>query len=389
MVTTLNDPGPFRVRVYDSAFTYLFPLGDAEISITLRHLALGTGTLTIPLAHNRCDAMLTPGTRVTIDYLIGTDRTDDASWVHAMSGWLTGVEIPADQSAAGKSVTFGIVDDYWVLLWMLGWPNPASGIGSQGASAYDTRTGAAETVIKGYVTANASRLGIPLTCATNLSRGASVKGNLRFDNLNDVLPPLAGLAGLGISVKQSGSGLVLDVYVPTDRTSRVLSEAAGTIQSWSLNSTYPTVTRAIVANSGQGTSRAFSEVIDGTGLEALYGVILETFVDARDTADSTTLIQRGTDAVTAGAPQAGYSITVNETPVVRAMKNLFPGDRVAVQITPTLALADVMSELTITWSSNGLVVAPQVGTSTVSPNAVFAKAVSSVARGLRYLRSSQ
>lgn len=387
----MDDPGPFRVRVYSKAFAFLFPLADASVSVSLRHLAIPTGSITIPLTHQRADAMFTPGTRVVIDYLTGTNRGDDASWTHAMSGWLTSAQVPQDtKPTVGKTVTFGVIDDYWVIAWMLLWPKPSNDIAHQ-TTATDVRTGAAESVIKAYVNANKGRLSIPLTTATDHATGNTVSGSYRFDNAMDVLPGLAQVGGIGISVKQVGSGLVLDTYAPTDRTARVLSEAAGTITSWSLASTAPSVTRAIIASSGVGTSRAFTEQFDGTGLEALYGIAIETFVDARDTADATTLTQRGQAAIAAGAPQAGYSITVAETPVVRAMVNLFVGDLVAVQITPTLALEDICSQMTITWSPDaGKVVTPQIGPAdaTAQPDALFAQAIAAVGRGVRYLRSS-
>jgi hypothetical protein len=62
-----------------------------------------------------------------------------------------------------------------------------------------------------------------------------------------------------------------------------------------------------------------------------------------------------------------------------------------VQITPTLAVTDVLSQMSLTWGDQGLVVQPQVGTgaSQASPDHVLAKAISSLARGIRYLKGVQ
>lgn len=391
--TRLDDPGPFRVGIFDKAFQPMFPLGDAAVSVTPRHLAIGTGSLSIPLAHNRADAMFAAGVRCTIDYLIGEDRNDDASWLRVMSGQLFSRTIPeASVPAVGKVLTFGIRDDYAILGNLLGWPNPGSAIGSQNVNAYDVRSGNAESVIKGYVTANKGRLPYTVTVATNGNRGATVYGSVRFDKLIDVLPVYALAGGIGLSVKQVAGGLVFDIYVPTDRSSRVLSEASGTLTSWSLSSTGPSATAAIVATDGAATARHFVEFFD-TSTETLWHDRVETFVDARDLQNTQTseVAQRGATALAAGAPQAGWSVTLAETDVVRYGRNLLVGDKVAVQITPTLSLVDVLSECTLSWQAGqGLTVSPVVGAQTAqsSPNRLLARAVSTALRGVRTLRSS-
>jgi hypothetical protein len=388
-VTGLEQVGPFRVSVYDKDFNFQFRLGDAAVTITPRHLAKGTGSLTIPLSHNRADYLLHRGRRVTIDYLAGKDLT---TWTRVMSGpiWIT--QIPEGNTpAAGKQVQLGVEDDSRILWQMLAWSNPGSAIGSQTTNAYYTASGDCETVVKGLISANAGRFTPTLTVATNGHRGATVKVNTRFENVGDLVVALCQQGGLGFTVTQSGTGLVFDVYVPTDRTARVLTEESGTITSWSLNRVGFTASRAIVAGQGVGTARTFRQVSDTTGLEAAWGTAAEVFVDARDTADSTTQIQRGNQALADGQDQAGFAVTVAETDVVRAYKNLFVGDLVAVQITPTLAVTDYLSQMTLTWGDQGLVVQPQVGTGTsqASPDHVLAKAISSLARGIRYLKGVQ
>jgi hypothetical protein len=387
----LDDPGPFRVNVYDKDFGFLFPLGDAAVTVSPRHLAKGTGTITVPLAHPRCEALFTPGTRMTVDYLTGADRTDDASWLRVMSGKLWTADIAAaNVPAVGKVVAFGLQSNYRILEQLTGWPKPAAAIGSQ-TDAYYVLSGDGETVIKGILAANVGRLPYSVTMAPNLNRGATVYASVRFDRLSDVLPPLAAQAGLGITVEQVGTGLVVDVYVPTDRTTRVLSEAAGTLTSWALSSSGPSATAAIVATDGASTARHFAQFLD-SATETLWDERVEAFVDARDLVNTQTaeIAQRAAQTLTDGAPQAGWSVAIAETDVVRYGRNLLVGDRVAVQITPSLALQDILSEVALTWSAdNGFTVTPQVGApnQTAQPNRMLARVLANVARGLNRLRS--
>lgn len=388
----LDDPGPFRVNVYDKAFAFQFPLGGIGVSVTPRHLAKGTGTLTVPLKHKRTDALFTPGQRCTIDYLTGKDRSDDASWLRIMSGKLYSKNIAAaNVPAAGKLVGFGVESDWRVMESLLGWAVPGSAIGSQGAAAYDVRTGDAETVLKGYLGANVGRLPYSVTMATNAHRGSTVFGSIRFQKLSEMLPPIALAGGVGMTFDQVGSGIVADVYVPTDRTARVFTEESGALLSWALATTGPSATAAIVATDGEGTLRHFALAQD-TALRDEWGEYVEAFVDARDLVNTQTseIAQRAAHALADGAPQAGWSVTLAETDVVRYGKNLFVGDRIAVQITPKIALSDILSECTLTWGVTGLTVSPLVGNNTaqVSPDRFTAALIAKVARAVQQLRSS-
>lgn len=390
----INGPGPFRVRVYDKAFAYQFTLDRGDIILIPRHNVLGAATIVLPLSDPRALYMFTPGTRIVADYFLGGDRSDDADYLlNVISGYVTAQSIPQDAvPRVGKLVTFTITDDNWVISWMCGWPNPASGIGAQTASAVDAQTGKAETVIKHYVSANASRLSIPVTVATDLARGATVSASVRFDNLWDVLPPLATTGGLGIRTTQVGTGLVVDVYVPTDRTALVMSEDNAIISSWQLNAGVMAATREIVGGPGSGTARPFREVIDATGLEAAYGMKLEQFVDASDTTDTGVQDQRGAAALVAASPVTGYSVTINESRLVRFGDDLFLGDMVAVGILPGIVHTDVLGQVTLSdTAAGGFTITPQVGSGdpTAGPDARFAKQIAALRTWVRFFRSSR
>jgi hypothetical protein len=385
---------PVRLQVWSPAFEPMFSIGDPlSITVTPRHLALGTAELVLPLDHHRVPALMaTTGCRLTVGYFTGRpadDYTDPANWLQVLSGpiWTRKAEGPTAQG----TVTFGAEDDFRVLSGVTAWPTPASAISSQ-TSAYDKRTGTAEAVIKAYVTANAvTRLGLPITVATNLGRGAATTKSARFESLTDLLTPVAQLAGLGIRVHQNGSaGLVLDVYEPADRTARVLSESAGTITAWSFSSTGPASTRQIIGGQGELTARQFRQRV-ATARESEWATRIEQFTDARNADTTAGLDQDGDENLADTAPTAGVTVTVAETDVVRYGRNLFVGDRVAVRITPNLVVEDILSAATITWSAaDGLTVEPAVGDAgSESSDAVLVNSLRRAFAGIRYLRASK
>ena len=385
---------PLRIKAWSAGFAPMFTLGDPlSVSVTPKYLDVGVAEVVLPLTHHRVPALMAPGVRVTIDYYVGrpasADYTDPDAWVQLISGpiWTR----KADGPLAQGTITFGIEADDRILNGVLAWPTPTGAIGAQ-TSAYDKRSGSAEAVIKGYVRANAlTRLALPIVVATSLDRGGPAELSARFSTLTDLLSPVAKLAGLGMTIYQDGSnGLVFDVTAGTDRTARVLSEAAGTITDWSFSTTGPGSTRRIIGGQGDDTTRVFRERAAGA-LETAWGVIIEALTDSPGEDTTTALDLAGDADLAATAPTAGVSVTVAETDVVRYGRNLLVGDLVAVQVTDSLLVTDTLSAATVTWSTDGgLVVEPTVGDgSTETVSELLVTAVSKALAGIRSLRASR
>lgn len=371
-----------RVRIYDKALTFLFPLSNAKLVITPRHQAMGQATIQVPLDHERAATLLTPGTRATFDYFTGTDYASEdvyfwpddpsgAHWMRLMSGPLWAFEATSGDDSAPPSITFTVNDDRQILGFLTGSPQPGGTIPGTLTPAYDVRSGTFEAVVKGYVNANKASLvagdtnhyAVPLTVVTSAGRGPSVKTQSRFDNLDQLLGPLEVTANMGIRVVQDGSSLVLDVYECVDRTSRPLTYESGAVTTWDVQSSGPTLNDAILGDgSGDTTTRVFSEMKSGDAGKSWP--LVRGFVDASDTTDSSTITQQGTSALQAGEPTAGIAVTVAETDVVRFGKNLNISDLVTVDLAPGLTYTDYVSECAITSDPDtGLTIAPQVGQS--------------------------
>lgn len=359
---------PFRITVYDKSFAFQGYVGNPiSVTVTPRHNQLGTGSLTIDADHRMAAALAAKGARVVIHH-----RPSGGDWEFLMSGKVTLIKGQGPEKVATTS--FDFADDVRILASVQGWPVPGSPLSNQTASEYDTRTGPAETVLKGFVTANiVNRLGMPVTVATDQGRGATIPGGvaIRFQTLGEKLLPAIDAAGIGVSVQQSGAGLVLDAYVPRTYP-HTLSEKGNTITAWSYSDAIPTSTRSISGGQGTGTARVFGSYVD-TGLESDYGDVVETYVDASSSSASADLTGAAQQDVTNGAPQSGFSVTLSQTGQFQyGNSGVRVGDSVTVDIGGATR-TDVLRECTLAYDrTSGEQQTPVVGAQNPTADRVLA-----------------
>ena len=278
----------FRIGVYDKDRVFQCQIGSpVSLEATVRHNLVSTLKMSVSLDHERLAALMADGARLKVSFM----------GEHLISGPVTADELVTDGVTGLYTVT--VEDDFRVLREVLGWPVPGAGIGSQGTAEYRTYTGNAESIIKSAVSENGvTRLTVPgLTVATNANRGATVPGGVafRFHPLADLLFPAVEDAGLGVTVKQVGTSLVLDVYEPVTFP-RTLSVKGRTLQQATMTRTRPTASRAVVGGSGEGKARYFRGLTDGAR-ETLYGMRAESFVDDRQAgSDYAALVKDVADA---------------------------------------------------------------------------------------------
>lgn len=366
---------PFKVTIYSKTYARLGWIGNpVSLTVNPRHNVLGTATMVMDADHPRISDLLAGGARAVIEYrgehIIGGP-------IRARSG---------KGPAKVATVTFGIEDDYRLVHRVLGWPNPTGAITAQGAvTAYDVKSGPAETVVKWFIGRAATRLGLPVTLAPDLGRGSTITVQMRMHPLSDRLYPAVDLAGIGITVKQSGAGLLVDCYTPVTRT-QVLSEASGVLVDWEWSNADPSATRVVMAGQGEGTAREFALRTD-TAREAAFGDVVEVFGDARDVALPADLLPRGDLLLADGAPKYGLKLTLAETDAWGYGKSVRVGDKVTAQIGPAATVTDVLREAVLQWDrEGGLTVTPQVGDRTDDPDRKLATAVAAIGRGLRQLQ---
>jgi hypothetical protein len=239
-----------------------------------------------------------------------------------------------------------------------------TGIERFGRRAYDTQTGTASTVIRGYVDRNAGASALAvrqvagLTLAADPVIGSSVTGNARFDLLvardgNGLLQQLARQSSpeIGFRVVQVGTNLQLQLYAPANKTGSVkFSDALGNIAEYTYVVEAPTQggNYAIVGGGGEGTARVFVEASDATSITSFGRV--EAFVDRRDTSDTTLLAQSAAEHLAANKDATGFNAVLTESLTLRYGTDFVLGDKVTVAV-EGVTFTEIVREVAITVSS--------------------------------------
>lgn len=326
----------------------------------------GVGTWTVSFgADSRVGALLEPGGGLVIrrngDYLIG-------------GPFRTLSKERSRDNPDGALTIAGV--SYDKVLDRLAFPNPAATVDTQDGQAYHTVTGAAETVIRTYVNANAGpgalldRRVPGLTLAADQARGTEVTGNADFDVLIELISKLALTDGLGWRVVPVGAGLQFQVYQPADLSGVVrFSWPLGNLTSYRWEQNAPQATREIVAGQGMGVWRLFRQTVD-TAAEADWVYPVEHFIDRRDTNDDDLLSQAGTEALAQDAGGFTVSFQTIDTHGVQYGRDWNLGDKITV-IVDGVEVSDVVREVTFTADAAGETVAPVIG----PPGATMAPAV--------------
>lgn len=267
---------PITIEVWDAAYNRKGVVGaPSSVTGSIQWNGPGSFEFTVDADHPRVADLTDEGARVVIRYRY-------APWTAPMtliSG--TVAELTGAGSFRDATRTFTVRDDWAVLNEIVGFPNPTGTLDQQGDdSAYFTRSGAAETVLKQIVEPNAARQGVALVVPSTLGRGSSCEVSVRMHPLSDRLFPTVDQAGIGVRIVQDGPTRYLIVRTP--RTiDRVLTEESGAVLAGDFSISQPTVTRIVVASGGEGTGRFFREYVDDE-LEASYGLSRASFVDASD-----------------------------------------------------------------------------------------------------------
>lgn len=383
---------PFEITVYDKSFQQKGFIGNPKkIEVHVRHNLTSTAIITVDGDHGRIPDLLAPGSRILVGF----------NGAHLMGG-------PVRQrSGQGPSVvstvTVIVEDDFRLLTRILGWPVPTvASPNTPGAIAgqtveYDKYGPApAETVVKHFVSRNATRLGLPVTIAPDQGRGAQITASMRMHRLAERLYPAVDQAGIGVTVRQNSSapsGLTVDCYAQTVHT-QVINEASGIVTEWSWDQNPPMATRVVLGGPGEGTARAFRLVRD-TARETEWGDVIEEFRDTRDDGAVAVMEQRAQETLTEGAPTYGLKIGLSEAGVWQYGRAFNVGDVITHEIAPGAPVTDVLREVVMTFDADatddagGLIVRPIVGDRTGERSRDLLRAIEGLYRGMRniYVRS--
>lgn len=326
------------VEVRNSALVRLGQILPEELRLSIMHTTNGVGewTLTLPYEHRLRAELQKPGAGIVV--LRGDGR-------EIFSGPMTNPTLTATRDdPLGTVVIKGISDDV-ILQDALAFPVPGEPDVRKQKQAYDTRSGAIESLMHAFVKANIgpgahpSRRKANLAFGTDGGRGEVIKKSARFETLGALLTELADISDINFRVIQRGSSIVFETYEVVDRSSTIrLDVMNGTLASQEVGFTAPTATRAVVAGAGDLTKRQFLEVTskDTADMEFLWGRRIERMLDERTTDDPRDLKVKG-DELLAKEGVTNVSIRVvpmdEETMVFGTEWDL--GDRVAVTASET------------------------------------------------------
>jgi hypothetical protein len=321
----------------------------SSLTVVERHNATGAaaGTWQVTGRNEGLRGLFTPGNGVILF----------REGVEVMSGpWTT-----LDRGQQVSTIT-GVSDAESAFAGRIIYPVPGQPFTNQSASAYDNRSGPAETVLLGYVDANvgpgatAARRDPHLRLPASQGRGPAQSVTGRLALLSDVVSDLAESGKLHISVlhREDAAGAYLELTLTpvVDRSADIVFGAAGSFtgavvgDDWKYTLSRPTLTRAEVAGGGQGTARKFLESASADA-EAIWGARIEALIDQRQTTDTAELTQAGTDAIADSANPVSVSFTISDSADVRYRRDWNVGDRVGVTI-DGLDFTDVVREVTTT-----------------------------------------
>lgn len=360
----MDEQSPFKIEIFDGACGFRGTVGNPLALVpTPRFNAQSTASMTLSSKHEMNEELQQPGCRYRISYL----------GAHLTSGWVSLLSAKGPQS--GASVTYELKDDYCLIGDLLAWPKPSAAGGTANdklaaqTDEYRIITGPAESVLKTVVAENRARVGgLPLTIAPNLNRGGTITVKWRMDPIDEPLMPLFTAAGVGVTVKQVGAGLVLDCYTPSVYPT-TLTEASGVVQDYEYTAAAPEATRFIIGGRGEGVARKFRQVVDAPR-EAAWARRVERFRDATDVEQNATenanLDARGVIALAESGRRAGISLRLNQTPDFHydptGADGFRVGDVVTIEVTPGFTITETLTEATLSWTAdNGVTVTPLVG----------------------------
>lgn len=338
---------PYTVRVRDANKVRRGELGRMTgLKLIPRFNDVGAFEITLPYAHPKTALVAKGG---WLEFL-SNDNT-------IMAGQVRGLRLIEDENNIGGTLVAYGPSAEQILADRLAYQVPTSSATTQGSDDYDNRSGVAETVIKQYVNLNAgpgalvARQTSSFVIEADLARGSAVKGSARMTNLLELCQVLASAGGLGYRVVFNASDqLEFQVYVPTDKSgSAKFGMELGNLISYESTQEASKSSCVVVGGGGDGVARTFREINDSTA-QALWANRSETFIDKRDTSDTSELDQAGTEESVTNGPVNGLSIKTADIPNLRFNREYFLGDKVGI---PQAGVTDVLREVEIEWKADG------------------------------------
>jgi hypothetical protein len=353
-----------------------------SVECTLKHNDVGSGQFVAPNSVNLYNAVSTPNNRVSV--------------IRDGSIFMSGpIEHPGDYrwsadsaTDAGPGVlTVNFASNELYLAERLTYPNPSQAATAQTVDYFVDNGRAAELVMRSLFDRNiggnalvARKTTVPMGLGALAGVGAVVNLSTRFEVLTDVFRKLCTAGGgLGFRMRDTGTGVVFEVFAPRDRTKIVqFSRGRNNLRSLSTAPEAPTGTVALVGGANSGAARIMVERASATPWRRM-----EHFVNESGLSDTTGLQQSGDHANTDKAERVGLTATAVDSPGCRFGVDYLLGDRVAVELATGVLVTDVVRAVKLTATPEaGEVVSPAVGLSDPHTDTPTVRAVRDLYRRL-------
>jgi len=338
----------------------LLPTDLVGATFVSRFNNVGSWELTIPNGSALGELIRTPGYGIIVSGPGGV----------IISGPTLSAELNQTTEDPQGTWTITGADDSLFLAERLAYPTPSTADVTAQTTPRDTRTGPAETVIKGYVDANigpsapSSRKITSLTIEPDQGRGTQTFATARFRNLQELLYGIASPANIGYTIEQQLDQLVFRVYQPRDLTALIRMDIANDqLSSADYSYASPRTTRAIVGGQGEAEDRIFIESAssESTTAESLWNRRIETFIDARGSEEIDQLNQSADEELAEnGKTQVNISVSPTDDNNMRYGLDWGLGDLVTI-VVDEIEAQSVVTEVGISIQEDGVRVGATVG----------------------------
>jgi hypothetical protein len=269
-------------------------------------------------------------------------------------------------------------------------------------ASYDLRSGAVETLILGYIRSHIGNLAqldrqlAKLRIPASLGRGGSTQVSGRLDNLGVLVQSLAEAGNLRVRIDhvEDGTGSWLDVVITPVvdlsvdvRFGTADSTATGIISDWVYEIGAPTTTRAIIAAGGELADREFLQ-IDTTPPETLWGMAVETMIDQRHIAPTSTdklaeMTRAANEAIEEGAGPVKVAFSPKLGPDLQYRRDVRMGDIVGYDLPGLDPANDKIREATTVVTVESGQATETVSVVVGTPDAPTSRTQQQTARALR------
>lgn len=255
----------------------------------LHPVHLGVGKWAITASLDESTLQIGKGWRVVFD---GGPLSGYSGLVDGL-GIQVGGDSDRRRARSAPQVLLSGPDDMTVLEERRAYPDPASVATDQDAAAYDSRSGAASTVLLGYVDRNAASLALAarqvpgLVTVADPAIGAGIAWKARFDRLlSEVVAPIAEQRGLRVWITSTTSGQrTVRVAAVADRSGKArFSLALGNLLELRYNLAAPKATYVIAGGRGEEEARMFRAANNSAAASDWRRI--EDFVDQRTASNS-------------------------------------------------------------------------------------------------------